>query len=359
MKSLASLALLLGLVLPADVGAETHRFVPRTFPTAFAAVHEAALRIKSGDRVVTSTLDDQGTDAEGRTLATGPNPQTGPFYIEGAAPGDLLVVTIESLTPNRATGYSTSLVGPIAVGGKGLEGRPDPTRVPWTIDVAKGTVRLDLSAMAPNVEWHTRFVSPAFEMPLRPVLGSMGVAPAGEASVEATGSGAFGGNMMSGALTAGSRVMLPVSQPGALLMLGHGHARQGDGQIAGTGVETSLDVTFSVEVVKKQEWPHSSVVRPSTVVGEFLQGWPRVENADYLVTVGTAPSLPEALQHATMELHHWLDDDFGLSEKTVSVFVGQAIEYEVSSLAEGHVTVAARVRKSYLPVPVASQATAP
>ena len=163
--------------------------------------------------------------------------------------------------------------------------------------------------------------------------------------------GPFGGNVVSSGLTAGARVMLPVLQTGALLFLGHGHARQGDGGVTGTGIETSMDVEFSVEVVKKKEWPHSSVVRPSTVVGEFEQGWPRVETNDYLMTIGSAASLQEALQHATIELHHWLDDDFGLSEKTVSIFVGQAMEYEIASVAEPSVTVVAKVRKSYLPRP--------
>jgi acetamidase/formamidase len=188
-------------------------------------------------------------------------------------------------------------------------------------------------------------------MPLRPSLASIGVAPARAESLRTTTAGRFGGNLVSSAVTAGSRVMLPVLQTGALLFLGHGHARQGDGGVTGTGIETSMDVEFSVEVVKKKEWPHSSVARPSTVVGEFEQGWPRVETDEYLMTIGTASSLQEALQHATIELHHWLDDDFGLSEKTVSIFVGQAMEYEITSVAEPSVTVVAKVRKSYLPRP--------
>jgi acetamidase/formamidase len=108
-----------------------------------------------------------------------------------------------------------------------------------------------------------------------------------------------------------------------------------------------------VEVVKKREWPHSSAVRPSTVVGEFPQGWPRVETGETLMAVGSAPTLLQALQHATLELHHWLDDDFGLSERAVNVFIGQAIEYEVASIAGQQFTVVARVRKSYLPKAVA------
>ena len=109
---------------------------------------------------------------------------------------------------------------------------------------------------------------------------------------------------------------------------------------------------FSVELVKKKEWPHSSGVRPSTVVGEFEQGWPRIETSEYLKAVAVAPSLEQALQQATLELHHWLDDDFGLSEKTVSLFLGQALEYSIADVTEPDYTVVAKINKSYLPTPL-------
>lgn len=349
MRSLTSLVALIGLVAAAaDLHAETHRFVPTLFHTTFSGAHAPVLRIKSGDRVVTSTLDDTGADATGKPIATGINPQTGPFFIEGAEPGDLLVVTIEKLEPNRTTGASLSFMAPNAVAAGSLSSRVNTARVPWTIDTAKGVVRFNLESVGRNT-FGSRFDSPVLEMPLRPVLGAIGVAPANDEARDTTASGPFGGNMMSAGLSAGTRVMLPVFRTGALLFLGHGHARQGDGGIGGAGVETSLDVEFSVEVVKKMEWPHSSGVRPSTVVGEFPMHWPRVEQDDYLMTVGTAPDLLQALQHATLELHHWLDDDFGLSERAVNVFVAQAMEYEVASIADRNFTVVAKVRKSYLP----------
>ena len=90
--------------------AETHRLAPTVFVNTYSAAHAPVLRIKSGDRVVTAVVDDMGVDARGQTVAQGPNPQTGPFFIEGAEPGDLLVVTIEKLEPNRATGTSAALM---------------------------------------------------------------------------------------------------------------------------------------------------------------------------------------------------------------------------------------------------------
>jgi amidase len=351
MRTLTVCLTLLGLVgATVCLRAETHRFAPTVFYTTFSGAHPPALRIKSGDRVITTTVDDLGTDASGKVLASGLNPQTGPFYIEGAEPGDLIVVTIAKLEPNRATGESTSNMIGNSIDPGSITSRPDLRRFPWTIDKPQGVVRLDLRALATRVSWLTRFSTTAIEMPLRPVLGSIGVAPARDALASTT-PGPFGGNLVSTGLAAGARVMLPVIQPGALLFLGHGHARQGDGGVTGTGIETSLDVEFSVQVVKKKEWPHSSVARASTIAGEFELAWPRVETEDNLMTIGSAPSLLVALQHATIELHHWLDDDFGLSEKAVSIFVGQAIEYEIASIAEGHATVVAKVRKAYLPRP--------
>jgi len=186
---------------------------------------------------------------------------------------------------------------------------------------------------------------------LRPALGSLGVAPASDEALDTTAPGPFGGNLAYVGLTAGARVMLPVFEPGALLFLGHGHARQGDGEAGGSGIETSLDVEFSVKLVKKKQWPHSSVIRASTIAGEFEILWPRVETVTYVMAIGSATSLQQALQHATTELHHWLDDDYGFSERSASIFLGQAIEYEIANAIGPDFTVVAKVRKSYLPQP--------
>jgi amidase len=350
MRPSALLATVLALAAAtAGLRAETRHFAPTVYYDTVSAAHPAALRIRSGDKVMTTTVDDKGVDANGK--AAGPGTLTGPFFVEGAEPGDLLVVMIDTLAPNRTTGESTSLMSTAAIAAGGLQGKPDQKRFSWTIDTVKGVVVFDLQKAVPNVDWRTRYISPVFEMPLRPMLASIGVAPA--AGADAAAAGPFGGAMSVPDIGPGARVMLPVLQRGAMLFLGHGHARQGDGNIGGTAIETSMDVGFSVEVVKKKEWPHSSVMRASTVVGEFEQGWPRVETADHLITVGSGASLPEALQRATLELHHWLDDDFGLSEKTVNIFVAQAIEYSIANIADPTVTVVARVRKSYLPAPVA------
>ncbi len=335
MRTLTFCAAVIGAAsITATLRAETHRYTPALSYATYAAGHPPALRIKSGDHVVTTTLEGMA--------------QTGPFFIENAEPGDLIVVSIEKLEPNKTTAMSASFMAAPAFDPGGLSNKNAPP-VPWTIDKLKGVVRLDLKQVIPNVDWAARYSPPVYELPLRPVLGSIGVAPRNNESLDTKMAGPFGGNVDSAAAGAGAKILLPVYAPGALLFLGHGLARHGDGDVTGTGIETTLDVEFSVELVKKKEWPHSSVARASTIAGEFDLEWPRVETADYLMAIGSAPSLQQALQHATTELHHWLDDDFGFSERSLSIFLGPAIEYEVGNVAGPGFTVVAKVKKSYIP----------
>jgi acetamidase/formamidase len=314
--------------------AETHHLTPTAFLDTYSSAHAPVLKMKSGDRVVTTT----GTGVA----------QTGPFYVEGAEPGDLIVVSIEKLEPARTTAMSGSFMAPNTFDPGGLANR-SAAPVPWTIDAANGVVTLDLTQVIPNVDWAARYSPPVYALPLKPVLGSIAVAPPKQEVVSAASAGSFGGNLDSGVIAAGARVLLPVYEAGALLFLGHGLARHGDGDVTATGIETTLEVEFSVEVVKKREWPHSSVARASTIAGEFELEWPRVETNDYLMAIGSAQSLQQALQHATTELHHWLDDDFGFSERSLSIFLGPAIEYEVANVAGPTFTVVAKVKKSFIP----------
>lgn len=319
---LAALALVIGAGWqPAAQTATTHRFVPQQFYNTFSAAHPPALRLKPGDRVITKTLDAGGTDWNGQQVANGPNPQTGPFFIEGAEPGDMLVVTIEAIDINRADAYSGSLLAPYAVDPASLLARVDrePRRVTWRLDKARGMARLDGPELG------------GIELPLRPMLGCVAVAPARKEAVATATPGAFGGNMDYAGLTAGVTVMLPVNEPGALLFIGDGHARQGEGELVGTGLETSMDVEFRVDLVKK-----------TTIA------WPRIESDTHIMVLGSERPLLQALQHATSELHRWLMASYGLSERGAALLMGQAAEYEIANVVDPHFTVVAKMRKSYL-----------
>jgi len=306
------------------VRADTHRFMPEKFYNTYSFAHPPALRIKPGDRVVTRTIDAAGTDLDGKSVGSGPNPQTGPFFIEGAEPGDMLVVSIEKIETNRTMAYSSSLLAPYAVDPGAIATRVDrePRRVTWTIDKARGVARLDQADVQPG----------GIELPLRPMLGCIGVAPARKEAISTATPGAFGGNMDYAWMTAGVKLMLPVNEPGALLFLGDGHARQGEGEVVGTGLETSMDVEFTVQLVKSKSI-----------------GWPRLETDTHLMVLGSARPLLEAFQHATTELQRWLAADYGLTERGAQTLMGQATEYEVANVVDPNFTVVAKIRKALLP----------
>jgi amidase len=323
-RVLAALAVLALLILSAaSVAADTHRFVPERFYNTFSFAHPPALRIKPGDRVVTTTLDASGVDAAGQQRAPGPNPQTGPFFIEGAEPGDLVVVTIVRIETNRTTGYSSSLLAPYATDPAAIASRQDreARRVNWRIDKAAGTATLAEAD-----------IRPALTLPLRPMLGCVGVAPARKEAWSTATPGAYGGNMDYAGLVAGVKVLLPVNEPGALLFIGDGHARQGEGEVVGTGIETSMDVEFTVDLVKKT-----------------ATAWPRLESDTHLMTLGSARPLLQALQHATTEMQKWLMTEHGFSERGAQIFMGQALEIEVANVVDPNFTAVAKVRKALLP----------
>jgi acetamidase/formamidase len=322
----SSLALVVSaLVLsPVALLADTHRFVPTVFHNTFSGAHAPVLRIKPGDRVVTKTIDAAGVDWDGKSVGVGPNPQTGPFYIEGAEPGDMLVVTFEKIDTNRTTAYSSSLLAPYAVTPNSIATRTDrdARRITWTIDKAAGVVRPEAGALD----------GPPIQLPIRTMLGCVGVAPARKEAIATSTPGAFGGNMDYAGVNAGVKVSLPVSEAGALLFIGDGHARQGEGEVVGTGLETSMDVEFTVDLVKKK-----------TI------GWPRLENETHLMVLGSARPLLEALQLATTEMQRLLVTDYGYTERSAASLMGQALEYEIANVVDPSFTVVAKIRKSVLP----------
>ena len=165
------------------------------------------------------------------------------------------------------------------------------------------------------------------------MLGCIGVAPGfGDAPIQAQDSGAFGGNMDYAGMTAGVKVMFAVSEPGALLFIGDGHARMGEAEAAGTGLETSMDVEFTVDLIKKK-----------------AIGWPRLENDTHIMVLGSARPLLEAFQHATSELQKWLITDYGFSERGADTFMGQALEYDIANVVDPSFTIVAKIRKTLLP----------
>ncbi len=297
----------------------THRFRPtRYFNTIGTA--EPCLRVADGDTVITDTVDASGLDAREVAVASRPNPMTGPFYVEGAEPGDTLAVRIDRLTPNRATGWTYAPLAFTVLDPAAIPDRPASQRSVWEIDRGAGTVRLQ----APPRGLQT------FAPPLQPMIGCFGVAPAGGQALSTATSAQNGGNMDYRLFAPGTTAWFPVSVPGALFYLGDGHACQGDGEITGTGIETSFEMEVTFRVLKRQIT------------------WPRGETAEDIFTVGNARPLDQALQHATTEMLTWLGEDYGLDAIAASHLMGQVVRYDIGNVFNPAFTVACRIARSWL-----------
>lgn len=296
---------------------------PTSFSNEFTAHREPVMVIWPGDVVATRTVDSGGVDENGVTQALYGNPQTGPFFVAGAQPGDVLAVHIRRLDLSRDYAESLNgLVGRAMTTGLAAEATDLGNRVRWQLDREAGVARL-----ADPPEGLEDYM-----VPLRPMLGGIGVAPDfGFAAASAGDTGRFGGNMDFNEITAGATVYLPVYQPGALLYMGDGHALQGDGETTQWALETSLDVEFNVEVL------------PARAIST-----PRVETDTHITAVGQAGSLDEAVRLATAGMIQWLGQDYGLDIEESSLILGSAAEYRVVTLAARNAGMALSLPKALL-----------
>jgi acetamidase/formamidase len=301
----------------------THTFEPTKFELYFTSRVDPVLRIAPGDSVTTWSVGADGVDAKGERRSPGGNPQTGPFYVEGAMPGDTLVVRLNRIRTNRAWAVSGSRVMSTAVEPGHLASLkwPDSFNSRWTIDAAAGIARLEQPPDALK----------DFTVPLRPMLGCVAVAPAQQWAIRTTDSGRFGGNMDYNELVEGTTVYLPVNHPGGLLFVGDGHAAQGDGELTGDALETSVDLEFTVDLIEGRSFGH-----------------PLFENAEYLISVGIAGSLDQALQTATSGIMRWLERDYKLNASEAAVVMGFAMKYDIADLVGTQVSIAAKLPKSAL-----------
>jgi acetamidase/formamidase len=336
MRRTPECAIALALLTAAIGAGEVHDVTAKTFYRTFSRAHPPLLRIKPGDVVRTKTLDAAGVDEKGvRRHPEFGNPLTGPFYVEGAEPGDALAVHFRRIRMNRPSGWTAYRLGLFSLAPDSIE-RVYPNKykenlvydgrvnlVPWDIDIEKQVVRLREPAS-------TRM---KLEFPARPMLGCVGLAAPGDFAPTSGISGSYGGNMDYNEVVDGSTVVLPVSHPGALLFIGDGHALQGDGEPTGTGVETSMDVEFTVELRKKVNL-----------------GNPRLETSEYIISVGSQPEfvspLDRALQIATSDMVRWLVSDYGLEPWAAHLLVGYQARYDVVTVAG---SMALKIPKKYLP----------
>lgn len=310
--------------LPESTAApRTHTFEPTQFHHYFSEKIDPALHINPGDTVKTWSVDAGGTDPKGVRRTSGGNPLTGPFYIEGAVPGDTLVIHFNRIRLNRDSAISGDLIVGSALN-PGYVAQRKPVEnydSDWKIDQAAGFAMLK----KPTDKLKD------YRVPLAPMLGCVGVAPGGGNIYRSGALGGYGGNMDYNQLREGVTVYLGVNVPGALLFVGDGHATQGAGELTGDALETSMDIEFTVEL------------QPGNGPGN-----PRFENADYLMASGIAGSIDDAFRGATTNLVRWLEKKYGLNAAEVSSVLGTAMVYEVAEVVDPSVHVVAKIPKSVL-----------
>src|SRR5215467_7753847 len=216
------------------------------------------------------------------------NPQTGPFYVEGAAPGDTLAVHFVSIEPARDWAASTTvpLFGALtSTHATATLQDPLPEVVwIWQLDRERRLCRFE-----------PRHGDHVVDLPMDPMHGTVGVAPANMEARSSLVPDAHGGNMDTPEMRAGVTCYLGVNVPGALLSLGDGHARQGEGETCGVAVECAMETVVIVDLVKGRPCP-----------------WPRLESDTHIMSVGSARPLEDAFRIAQLDLVRWLEEDFGL-----------------------------------------------
>ena len=319
-----AILVLLGLAILAQQSSAPIRFEPTSGAQTFA-VREPVLRLKPGDTVETRTFSRAGDYYE-RAGGAWPG-EVGPFHIEGATPSDTLVVRIVRLRLNRDS--AVSAVNPNGISAVAPDSRTrmlsDPLparRYEWKLDRARNLGILEIPSSA----------SKRFEVPLKPMLGRLAVAPAGEEEFGGLWPGNFGGNMDSSDAREGTTVYLPIFHDGALFYFGDVHALQGDGEIVGSGLETTADVTFQFDLIK----------------GKRIR-WPRMEDDQDIMVAGSVRPLVDAFRIAQVELIEWLVDEYGFDKMDAYQIVSQAGHSRIANVVDPNYTVMAKFPKKLLP----------
>ena len=320
----ATFVALITLLLAPSPQSPTVRFEPTNGVQTFA-VREPVLRLNPGTTLESRTFSRAGDYYE-RAGGAWPG-EVGPFYIEGATPNDTLVVKIVRLRLNRDSAVSQlSPNGISAVAGDSrtrMLNEPLPSRrFEWKLDRTRNVGILDIPSSA----------SKRFEVPLKPMLGRLAVAPAGEEAWGGLWPGNFGGNMDSSDAREGTTVYLPIFHDGAYFYFGDVHALQGDGEIIGSGLETTADVTFQIDLIKGQR------IR-----------WPRMEDENDIMVAGSVRPLVDAFRIAQVELIQWLVDDYGFDKLDAFQIVSQAGHSRIANVVDPNYTVMAKFPKKLLP----------
>jgi acetamidase/formamidase len=318
-----SSAVLLLLGSPSVAAQDTVQFTPKVQQPTFA-VREPVLRVRPGTVLVSKTHFGPYYSEAGGAFPG----EVGPIYVEGATTKDMLKIQIVRVRPNHPIAASQVYSD---FGGLATDTRVRLLNPP--IAARRYLWRLDTARMVGVTEMPKSRVK-RMEIELRPMLGRVAVAPRGEEAFAGLWPGDFGGNMDAQEVREGTTVYLPVFHDGAYLYFGDGHARQGHGEVAGTGLETSMDVVLKIDVV----------------TGRTID-WPRLEDAEHIMVVGSGRPLIDAFRLAHVESIEWMEQEYGFERLDAYTLVGQVGESTVANIVDPAYSVVAKIRKRYLGAP--------
>src|SRR3954453_14531775 len=257
------------------------------------------------------------------------NPQTGPFHVEGAEPGDTLALHLVALLRARDWGASAAIPffgGLTSTDRVAMlqEALPDTTWI-YELDRARNTVTFVAGSSDFSVD-----------LPVEPMLGTVGVAPPGGEGRSSLVPERFGGNMDTPQMRAGTTCFLPVFVEGALFSVGDGHYRQGEGEACGTAVEGAMTTTL--------------------IVGRIKGGapaWPRLEDDAHWMTVGSSRPLEDAWRIGQLELVHWFGEFYGLGAMDAYQLLSQITEVPIANVVDANYSAVVKARKALLPAATA------
>jgi acetamidase/formamidase len=291
---------------------------------------EPVAHVKTGGVLEANSLDCFGNalqkPGDPFSLIKIDNPLTGPFFIDGAEPGDTLVVHILDLQVDSKQGVGTFAPGFGAANATHytpmLATKPLLERA-WyyPIDAEKRLITFQ----ATDSDFKVQF-------PLKPFLGCIGVAPASGEVRSSLVPAEFGGNMDAPEVSPGNTLYLPVNVKGALFYFGDGHAAMGDGEVAGSAVEVPMRAKFRFELVKGKS-----------------TGWPRFENDREIMTAGIYRPVDDAVRIAVVEIVHWMHREYGLSELDAYELFSKVGKLHLTEMVDPNYVVVASVEKKYLP----------
>lgn len=252
------------------------------------------------------------------------NPQTGPFFVEGAMPGDTLAVHFVSIEPRFAWGVSTTVpfFGSLTSTGTTATLQAALAERTWIyeLDLADRLVRYAAA--------DTDFTA---ALPLDPMHGTVGVAPALSEVHSSLTPGSWGGNMDTPEMRAGTTAYFNVNVEGAMLSFGDGHARQGEGETCGVAVECAMDTVMIVDLIKHHSTP-----------------WPRLESDEFIMTTGSTKPLEDAFRIAHAQMVHWVATLTGQTTLDAYQFVSQTALTPVANVVDTNYTMVAKVAKRHL-----------